>query len=86
MTMKATQSHIVGQALTVYYRWALPTGLSDDTGAATLNMLFELLRSYDSDAADKVFLAAINRRDFPDDVAAHYPTLEYSDVQDDTDE
>ena len=74
---KVTQPHIVGQALTIYYRWALPGSLSDDTGAATLNMLFELLRSYDCDATDKVFLAALNGEDFPDDVAARYPTLEY---------
>ena len=77
---KATQPHIVAQCLTIYYRWAMPDGLSDDTGAATLNLLFELLRSYDCDAADKVFRAAINKQDFPADIAARYPTLEYRDL------
>lgn len=80
MRKAATARHIVAQALTVYYRWALPDGLSDDTGAATLSLLFELLRSHDCDAADKVFRAAINGQDFPDDVAARYPTLEYLDL------
>jgi hypothetical protein len=86
VTKKATHRHVVGQAMTVYYRWALPDGLSDDTGAAALNRLFELLRSCDGDAADKVFTAAISQRDFPADIAARYPTLEYRDLHPGEDE